>query len=102
MLMHASEGLNMTWSRQKSDLEALMVMALEKRKEPLSLSEIVFEIEKMQPQVFTGQTPTNSLYSIIYRRERRRVENGCLPRFLVDRYRNISIYSLNPEFKEIL
>lgn len=90
----------MTWNRQKSDLEALMVEVLKKRKKALSLGEVVSEIEKMEPHAFTGQTPTNSLYSIIYRREKRRVENGSQPLFLIEKDRNSSVYSLNNNFTE--
>ncbi len=92
----------MTWNRQKSDLEAMMVYVLKKKKKALSLGEVVGEIEKIEPNAFTGKTPTNSLYSIIYRREKRRVENGGQPFFLVEKDRNSSVYSLNPKCKEII
>lgn len=92
----------MTWSRQKSDLEAMMVSVLKEREKALSLTEVVSEIEKFEPSAFTGQTPTNSLYSIIYRREKRRVEKGHEPLFLIEKDRNCSIYSLNPNNKETL
>ena len=92
----------MTWNRQKSDLEAMMVDVLKKKKKALSLGEVVGEIEKIEPNAFTGKTPTNSLYSIIYRREKRRVENGVQPFFLIAKDRNSSVYSLNPKCKEIL
>ena len=89
----------MTWSRKKSDLEAMMVSVLQKKKKALSLGEVVSEIEKMEPNAFTGQTPTNSLYSVIYRREKRRIQNGDQPLFLVEKDRNSSVYSLNPKFR---
>ncbi|WP_374555180.1 HTH domain-containing protein [Aquitalea pelogenes] len=76
-----------------------MVEVLKKKKKALSLGEVVTEIEKMEPCAFRGQTPTNSLYSIIYRRERRRVENGGEPLFLIEKDRNYSVYLLNPKFK---
>ncbi|HHQ4579486.1 hypothetical protein ACP6EV_19775 [Aeromonas hydrophila] len=90
----------MTWNRQCSDLEAMMVKVLKKKK-ALSLSEVVSEIEKIEPNTFSGKTPTNSLYSIIYRREKRRIENGNQPLFLIEKDRNYSVYSLNPKHKEI-
>lgn len=90
----------MTWNRQKSDLEALMVEVLKKKKKALSLGEIVSEIEKIEPHAFTGKTPTNSLYSIIYRREKRRLENGIKTIFLIEKDRNSSIYSINKNSKE--
>ena len=92
----------MTWNRQKSDLEAMMVDVLKKKKKALSLGEIVSEIERIEPSAFSGKTPTNSLYSIIYRREKRRIENGNQPLFLIEKDRNSSVYSLNPKCKEIL
>ena len=42
------------------------------------------------------------MYSIIYRREKRRIENGNQPLFLIEKDRNSSVYSLNPKCKEIL
>ena len=92
----------MTWNRQKSDLEDMMVDVLKKKKKALSLGEVVGEIEKIEPSAFSGKTPTNSLYSIIYRREKRRIENGNQPLFLIEKDRNSSVYSLNPKCKEIL
>lgn len=92
----------MTWNRQKSDLEALMVEVLKRKNTALSLSEIVAEIEKLEPYAFTGQTPVNSLYSIIYRREKRRIKNGNQPLFLVEKDRNYSTYSLIQSPEEIL
>lgn len=91
----------MTWNRQKSDLEAMMVKVLKKKKKALSLGEVVSAIEKMEPTAFSGKTPTNSLYSIVYRREKRRVENGKQPLFSIEKERNAALYSLNPKCKEI-
>lgn len=96
------KGQRMTWNRQKSDLETMMVEVLKKKKTALSLGEVVSEIEKIEPQSFTGKTPVNSLYSIIYRREKRRTANGNQKLFIVEKDRNYSVYSLNPKCKEIL
>lgn len=93
------KGQHMTWSRRKSNLEAMMTEVLRDKKKSLSLGEIVSEIEKIYPNSFSGQTPTNSLYSIIYKREKRRIKNGNQPLFLIEKNRNSSIYSLNPNFK---
>lgn len=87
----------MAWNRKKSDLEALTIQVLRNKNESLSLSEIVSEIEKMDPYAFTGKMPTNSLYSIICRREKRRIKNGNNPLFLIKKDRRYSIYSLNIE-----
>lgn len=90
----------MSWNRQKSNLEVMMVGVL-KVKKALSLQEIVDEIAKSNPNAFTGQTPRNSLYSIIYRRDRNRIEQGAQPLFLTEKVRSEVIYSLNPKYKEI-
>ncbi len=92
----------MTWNRQKSDLEAMMVKVLKQKKKALSLGEVVSEIKQIEPNAFTGKTPTNSLYSIIYRREKRRIENGNQPLFFIQKDRNSSVYSLNLKCKEVL
>ncbi|MFT3814395.1 MAG: hypothetical protein QM740_13615 [Acidovorax sp.] len=89
----------MSWSRQTSTLESLMVAALKEQK-VLSLPEIVQEILKRNPEAFTGQTPTNSLYSIVYRREKSRIESGKPALFFTEKVRNVVLYSLNPENQE--
>jgi hypothetical protein len=92
-------GVNMSWNRQKSSLETMMVAVL-KDKEALSLQEIVNEITKGNPEAFTGQSPRNSLYSIIYRRDKNRIGQGTQPLFLTEKVRREVIYSLNPKYKE--
>lgn len=89
----------MSWSRQTSNLESLMVAILRKQK-VLSLQEIVREILEDCPDAFTGRTPANSLYSIIYRRERSRLEKGNPALFITEKVRNVVLYSLNPESRE--
>jgi hypothetical protein len=61
----------MGWNRQHSNLEELMFNILTKHK-ALSLKEIVQFIDEKEDGVFQGKTLTNSLFSIIYRRERRK------------------------------
>lgn len=90
----------MSWTRQKSDLETLMVAVLKKRKRALSLGELVSEIKRLDSSELTGRTPTKSLYSVIYRREKRRLERGEEPLFMATKDRNTSIYSLNPKHPE--
>lgn len=90
----------MSWNRQKSNLEIMMIAVL-KEKKALSLLEVVDEIAKGNPEAFTGQTPRNSLYSIIYRRDKSRIEKGAQPLFLTEKVRSEMIYSLNPKYKEI-
>lgn len=91
---------SMNWSRQKAHLEELMVSVLEARKIPLSLREITEEISESNPSIFTGITPVNSLYSIIYRREKRRLETGQKPIFIRTNIRNLTLYSLNLDNQE--
>jgi hypothetical protein len=66
----------MTWSRRRSLLEELMVDVLRDSPKPMTLSEIVETIKKSNPSAIVGKTPTNSLYSIVYRNEKRRIERG--------------------------
>ena len=86
----------MRWNRQKSNLEELMVEILKKKKKPLTLVEVVEQISKTSPEAFTGKTPSKSLYSIIYRREKLRIEKGQQPVFLKDTEQKETLYSLNP------
>ncbi|MEJ2793166.1 hypothetical protein WAE56_07090 [Iodobacter sp. LRB] len=89
----------MSWNRQHSNIEELMVKVLKKHK-ALSLQEIVDFLGKSEDVPFTGKTPSNSLFSIIYRREKRR-EDGNVPKlFLKEIVKGRSLYSLNPENKE--
>jgi len=57
---------------RNSKAEEFMLALLKKKKQPMSLNEIVEEIQKRDPSVFSGETPHNSLYSIIYKREAKR------------------------------
>lgn len=85
----------MNWNRHKSDLETMMVEILRKKKTALTLKEIVAEIKNIEPDAFTGKTPTNSLYSIIYKREKRRTENGESLLFTTKKDRTVIVYSIN-------
>lgn len=89
------QGLDMNSPIRKSIAENLMLKILEHKKIPMSLREIVDEIKKIDPSVFCGQTPRNSLYSIIYRRERSRIENGESPLFKTTQERRETLYILN-------
>lgn len=70
-----------------------------KKKGSLSLIEIVNEINKVDSEAFTGKTPRNSLYSIVYRNEKKRSEQKNKTLFLTNKERREVVYSLNPEFK---
>ncbi len=83
----------------RSPSEQLMVDVLKRSAEPLTLKEIVGKIIKREPGLLKGKTPSNSLYSIIYRRENRRKEYG-LPRLFIKTTRGGAIhYRLNPKAK---
>ena len=85
----------MSWSRSKSEDEDLMVYVLKKKSSPMSLGEIVEEMKKLSPELLTGKTPKNSLYSILYRREKRRIDAGEKPVFKTTEERREVLYSLN-------
>ena len=85
----------MSWSRSKSEVEDLMVYVLKKKSSPMSLGEIVEEMKKLSPELLTGKTPKNSLYSILYRRENRRIDAGEKPVFKTTEERREVLYSLN-------
>ncbi len=85
----------MSWSRSKSEVEDLMVYVLKKKSSPMSLGEIVEEMKKLSPELLTGKTPKNSLYSILYRREKRRIDAGEKPVFKTTEERREVLYSLN-------
>ena len=85
----------MSWSRSKSEVEDLMVYVLKKKSSPMSLGEIVEEMKKLSPELLIGKTPKNSLYSILYRREKRRIDAGEKPVFKTTEERREVLYSLN-------
>jgi len=70
-----------------------------KKQGSLSLIEIVDEIIKDDCSAFTGKTPRNSLYSIVYRNEKKRLEQKNQTLFLTTKGKRGIVYSLNPEFK---
>ena len=90
----------MTWNRQTSELEPLMVEVLKRKRRPLSLREVVYEIAKVAPEQFTGSTPRNSLYSVIYRREKRRIALNQEVQFLRKSCRGEILFSINPKFQK--
>lgn len=85
----------MTWNRNISTTEQLMVDVLNKATQDLTLDEIVNEILKLKPSALKGKTPKNSLYSVIYRREKRRVELGIDKIFITFVRGGATYYSLN-------
>lgn len=87
----------MTWNRNKSTSEQLMVDVLTESKQALTLDEIVSEIISRSPTALGGKTPKNSLYSVIYRREKRREERGLHALFKTTIRGGATYYSLNPK-----
>ncbi len=85
----------MSWDRNKSTSEQLMVEVLADTKQALTLDEIVSEIQRRDPSALTGKTPKNSLYSVVYRREKRRAERGLNSLFKTKTRGSSTYYSLN-------
>ena len=84
----------MTLDRKVSRNEQLMIEVLESSSEPLNLNEIVEEINKLDKNCLTGKSPSKSLYSIIYRREKRRSLNNEEPMFIVNTRGGAKYYSI--------
>lgn len=74
-----------------------MVDVLAVSKQALTLGEIVSEILSRNPSALTGKTPRKSLYSVIYRREKRRAERVSPPLFKTTTRGGATYYSLNPK-----
>ena len=93
MLRHAKSLVNNM--KRRSDLEMLMIQVLKEKKRALSLSEIAPEISKIDKAIFSGKTPAKSLYSVVYRREKKRMELGLEPLFKKEMCRRDVLFSLN-------
>ena len=90
----------MSWDRHYSQLEKLLVEILEESDSALTLQEIVKKIESKEPGIFTGKTPSNSLYSVIYRRENRRIQRGHEPLLRTVKEGRSIYYTLNDPNRE--
>lgn len=86
----------MSWDRSTSNAEQLMVQILQQAGEPLTLDEIVARMLEMDPTALTGKTPKKSLYSVIVRREKRRVTKGHEPLFNKTVRGGAIYYRVNP------
>lgn len=82
-------------NRSSSPVEELMIEVLSKSPEPLTLVEIVQRIRRIDSQILSGKTPTNSLYSVLFRRESRRKKAGVPEFFVKDTKYRVIRYSLN-------
>lgn len=85
----------MPWSRNNSAIESLMIKVLETSNEPLTLLELVAKIREIDASVLAGKKPINSLYSILFRREKKRRDSGHPELFLKDNRYRVTRYSLN-------
>lgn len=86
-----------TWDRHNSEIENLLYETLKDAKEPLTIEEMVEKIKQKDPSKLSGANPRKSLYSIIYRREKRRVERGHEPLLREHKSKYEVKYSLNSD-----
>lgn len=84
---------------KKNSLENLAIRVLKRSKNPLTLHQMVDEIKKIDPSVLRGKSPSKSLYSVIYRKEKEREKEGIKNVFSIDKTRTDSVYSLNNDKK---
>ncbi len=85
----------MSWNRHYSELEKLLVDILAETDFAITVQEIAKRIEEKKPGTFTGKTPSNSLYSVIYRRENRRKQRGHEPLLKTIKEGRSVYYTLN-------
>ncbi len=69
-------SLDVEPSFPRSRAEQMMIRILRVTTNLVSLAQIAKEIELSDPTILTGKTPRSSLYSIVYRREKRREDAG--------------------------
>lgn len=85
----------MSTLQPSSRAEELMIEILARRRTPMTLGEIVDAMLRQEPSVLSGATPQKSMYSIIFRREKRR-EAGEMPLlFKKTKERGSILYQLN-------
>jgi HB1, ASXL, restriction endonuclease HTH domain len=84
----------MNWNRRRSHLKELMVRVLTDSQRPMPLSEITRAIKSSFPEAMTGKTPEKSLYSVVYRSEKRRIEKKLEPLFIKEYVKGDCFYSL--------
>lgn len=85
----------MSTLQPSSRAEELMAEILAKRKTPMTLGEIVDAILRQDPTVLGGATPEKSMYSIVFRREKRRKANRMPLLFRRTKERGSILYQLN-------
>jgi HB1, ASXL, restriction endonuclease HTH domain len=84
-----------TWSRRASTYESAAIEVLSRAKQPLPISAISRQIVEQELVEVRGKTPDRSLYSILYRKDRKREQSGQKPLFRrITDGRNV-LYALN-------
>lgn len=87
----------MTWNRHTSDVETITVEILLESPDGLTSEELTNEIRRRDPKHLQGKTPERSLYSIIYRREKRRIARGHNPLILLTKNKQGKLVYTLPE-----
>ncbi len=75
----------------RSRAEEMMIQILRLSERPVALTQIAKKIELSDPTILSGKTPRSSLYSIVYRREKRR-QNAGLKRLFSQQIIHREIY----------
>lgn len=91
----------MGWSRYKSKIEVLAVEAILEFNGIASIDAIVEYIKIKDASILNSKTPKNSVYGVIYKREKRRKAIGAEKLFqsrLIDEH---IYFSLSANYREI-
>lgn len=83
------------YMKNETRTEELVFEVLKKSKEPLLISEIVQKVRKISDTHLVGNTPEKSLYSMLYRSEKKRLDNGERERFRKTKRGNQILLELN-------
>ena len=86
---------NKTTIRNKSNFESAAVKVLKESRKPLTLMEITKRIIDKKLCDTNGKTPDKTLYSIISRREKARIERGENTLFKKSKDQGFIKYTLN-------
>lgn len=86
---------------RKITTEMLMVNVLKSNKNSLTLGEIVNKIRAKHPDRLNGKTPTKSLYSMVFRKERDREQKGERLLFKIETRGGTKFYSLNAKLVKV-
>lgn len=100
MPVHASIHLDLRLEKafmKLSNIETLAVRVLRESGMALTVGEIAKGITSINPDVLRGKTPTNSLYSVLYRKEKQRESAGEKALFVKFKKSSVLFYELNAE-----